>query len=61
MNTSIEEKAAPAVLTHEMSDPEMFVSLLQGFRESQNPGVRGGVDLYPAAMENWLQRFGISF
>ena len=48
MNTSIEEKAAPAVLTHEMSDPEMFVSLLQGFRESQNPGVRGGVDLYPA-------------
>lgn len=39
MNTSIEEKAAPAVLTHEMSDPEMFVSLLQGFRESQNPGV----------------------
>jgi hypothetical protein len=34
MNTSIEEKAAPAVLTHEMSDPEMFVSLLQGFRES---------------------------
>jgi hypothetical protein len=48
MNTSIEEKAAPAVLAHEMSDPEMFVSLLQGFRESQNPGVRGSVDLYPA-------------
>lgn len=48
MNTNIEEKAAPAVLTHEMGDPEMFVSLLQGFYDSQNPGIRGSVDLYPA-------------
>lgn len=48
MNTNLEKITMPTVLTHETSDPEMFVSLLQGFRESQNPGVKGSVDLYPA-------------
>lgn len=48
MNINLEKKATPAIVMQEFHAPRLFVSLLQRFRESQNPGIRGSVDLYPA-------------
>lgn len=48
MNISLEKKAAPVVVMQEIHSPRLFVSLFQRFRESQNPGIRGSVDFYPA-------------
>lgn len=50
MNINLEEKAAPVILTHELHDARLFALLLHRIRESQNPGIRGSVDLYP---EEW--------